>query len=126
MANFLGVFRCEVCANMVEVVHEGIGELVCCGQPIKLQEENVVDASLEKHVPVRQKEGGIFTVTVGSVPHPMLDDHYIEWIEVIAGGKTYREFLKPGREPQATFCIDSAGEPVVLKAYCNLHGLWRG
>lgn len=125
MAKLLGVYKCGICGNMVEVLYEGAGEMVCCGEPMKLLDENVVDASLEKHIPVRDKEGSIFTVKVGSVSHPMTEDHYIEWIEVITGGKSYREFLKPGKEPQAIFCVESR-EPIVLRAYCNLHGLWKG
>jgi desulfoferrodoxin len=126
MAKFLGIYKCEICGNMVEVVHEGKGELHCCGQAMKLIEENTVEAAVEKHVPVGSKEKGILTVKVGSIPHPMAEEHHIEWIEVLAGNKAYREFLKPGQDPQASFCIETGGEPVVLREYCNLHGLWKG
>jgi len=108
---------------MVEMIHDGIGQLVCCGKPMKLYEENTVDASKEKHVPVIEKVAGVFRVKVGSVPHPMEEKHYIEWIEVIADGKTYRQFLKPGDVPEAVFMIDAS--TVTAREYCNLHGLWK-
>lgn len=119
----LQVYKCEVCGNIVEVLHEGAGELVCCGQPMKLYEENTVDAAKEKHVPVVEKFEGGFKVKVGSVPHPMEEKHYIEWIEVIADGKAYRQFLNPGEAPEATFKIDA--ERITAREYCNIHGLWR-
>ncbi len=125
MAKLLGIYKCEVCGNIVEVLFEGVGELHCCGQPMNLMQENTVDASLEKHVPIGTLEGNMLNVKVGSAVHPMTEDHYIQWIEVMAGNKAYREFLKPGQEPRASFCIDTGGEPVVIKAYCNLHGLWK-
>lgn len=123
MTERLQVYKCEVCGNIVEVLHEGKGELVCCDQPMKLYKENTVDAAKEKHVPVVEKVEGGFKITVGSVLHPMEEKHYIEWIEIIADGKAYRQFLKPGDAPEATFCIEA--EEVIVKAYCNLHGLWR-
>jgi len=123
MAERLEVYKCEVCGNIVEVLHEGAGELVCCNQPMKLFKENTVDAALEKHVPVVEKTSEGFTVKVGSVPHPMEEKHYIEWIEVIADGKVYRAFLKPGEAPQANFNIKA--ENITAREYCNLHGLWK-
>jgi superoxide reductase len=123
MAEKLQVYKCEVCGNIVEVMHGGKGELVCCGQPMKLLKENTVDAAKEKHVPVVEKSGEGFKVKVGSVAHPMEEKHFIEWIEVIAGGKAYHQFLKPGESPEATFSI--AGDQVTARAYCNLHGLWK-
>lgn len=125
MAKLLGVYKCEICGNMVEVVWEGVGELVCCGQPMKLMEENVVDASLEKHVPVAEKEGGTLKVKVGSTAHPMTEDHYIQWIEVLIGGKVCRAALKPGMAPEAAFNIGQDDVQFVVRAYCNLHGLWK-
>jgi len=101
MTKRLQIYKCEVCGNIVEVLHEGKGELVCCGQPMKLYEENTVDAAKEKHVPVIEKIEGGFKVEVGSVTHPMEEKHYIEWIEVIVDGKAYRQFLKPGEIPEA-------------------------
>ncbi|HFB83715.1 desulfoferrodoxin [Thermosulfuriphilus ammonigenes] len=123
MTKLLEVYKCEVCGNMVEMVHAGQGQLVCCGQPMKLMEENTVDAAKEKHVPVVEKIDGGFKVKVGSVAHPMEEKHYIEWIEIIADGKAYRQFLKPGQAPEATFLIDA--QEVTAREYCNLHGLWR-
>lgn len=118
------VYKCEVCGNIVEVLHGGDGELVCCGQPMKLQTENTVDAAKEKHVPVIEKVSGGVTVKVGSVAHPMEEKHSIEWIEIIAGGKAYRQFLNPGDKPEATFQIKA--EKIRAREYCNLHGLWSG
>jgi superoxide reductase len=107
----------------VEVLHEGQGELVCCGQPMKLFVENTVDASKEKHVPVIEKTATGFKVKVGSVAHPMEEQHYIEWIEAIADGKAYRQFLKPGMAPEAQFEVQAT--QITAREYCNLHGLWR-
>jgi len=123
MAERLEVYKCEVCGNIVEVLHGGKGELVCCGQPMKLMKENTVDAAKEKHVPVIEKVPGGYKVKVGSVAHPMEEKHYIEWIELIADGEAYRYFLKPGMKPEATFKIDAA--KVTAREYCNLHGLWK-
>ena len=124
MAEVLQIYKCEVCGNIVEVLHGGVGELVCCGEPMKLYEENTTDAAVEKHVPVKEDAEHGIKVKVGSVAHPMTEEHHIEWIEVVADGKAYREFLKPGDAPEATFCIDA--KEVVLREYCNLHGLWKG
>ena len=123
MTERLQVYKCEICGNIVEVLHEGKGELVCCGQPMNLLKENAVDAALEKHVPVFEETKDGLKVKVGSAAHPMEEKHYIEWIEVIADGKTYRQFLKPGGEPEAVFPINAGN--VTARAYCNLHGLWK-
>ena len=123
MTERLQIYKCEVCGNIVEVLHEGKGELVCCGQPMKLFIENTVDAAKEKHVPVIEKTAEGFEVKVGSVAHPMEEKHYIEWIEVIAGEKVYRQFLNPGDAPEATFGIDT--QQITVREYCNLHGLWK-
>ncbi|MDD3580027.1 MAG: desulfoferrodoxin [Desulfobacca sp.] len=123
MTELLQIYKCGVCGNIVEMVHAGAGELVCCGQPMKLFAENTVDAAKEKHVPVIEKIAGGFKVKVGSVPHPMEEKHYIEWVEVIADGKAYRQFLKPGEAPEATFKIDA--DQITAREYCNLHGLWK-
>ena len=124
MTKKLQIYKCEVCGNIVEVLHEGKGELVCCGQPMKLYEENTVDAAKEKHVPVIEKIEGGYKVKVGSVAHPMEEKHFIEWIEIIADGKAYRQFLHPGEAPEAVFKVEA--EDVTVRAYCNLHGLWQG
>jgi superoxide reductase len=123
MTERLQVYKCEMCGNIVEVLHEGAGELVCCGAPMKKFVENTVDAAKEKHVPVVEKIAGGFKVKVGGVPHPMEEKHYIEWIEIIADGKAYREFLQPGQAPEANFAVQA--EKVVAREYCNLHGLWK-
>ncbi len=123
MAEKLGIYKCEICGNIVEVLHEGKGELVCCGRPMKQFKENTVDAAKEKHVPVVEKADGGFKVKVGSVTHPSEEKHYIEWIEVIADGKAYRQFLKPGDVPEAFFKIDAIS--VTAREYCNIHGLWK-
>lgn len=123
MAEQLEIYKCEVCGNIVEVLHAGGGELVCCGQPMVLMTENTVDASKEKHVPVIEKVEGGYLVKVGGVAHPMEEKHYIEWIELIADGKCYREFLKPGQAPEAFFCVKA--DKVAAREYCNIHGLWK-
>jgi superoxide reductase len=123
MAEQLQVYKCEACGNIVEVLHGGEGELVCCGKPMVLVTENTVDAAKEKHVPVIEKVEGGYNVKVGSVAHPMEEKHYIEWVELIADGKAYRQFLKPGQTPEAIFKIDAAS--VSAREYCNLHGLWK-
>ena len=117
------VYKCEICGNIVAMLHEGAGELVCCGEPMKLYAENTVDAAREKHVPAIEKTDGGFRVKVGSVAHPMEEKHFIEWIELLADGKAYRQFLKPGGAPEATFAIDA--EQVTAREWCNLHGLWK-
>ncbi|GBC62698.1 desulfoferrodoxin [Desulfonema ishimotonii] len=123
MAARLEVYKCEACGNIVEVLEGGAGELVCCGQPMKLFTENTVDAAKEKHVPVIEKVDGGFKVRVGDVAHPMEEKHYIQWIEVIADGKAYRQFLNPGDAPEATFRIEA--DTITAREYCNLHGLWK-
>lgn len=123
MAKKLEVYKCDLCGNIVEVLHAGQGQLVCCGQPMRLMSENTVDAAKEKHVPVIEKGDGGYLVKVGSVAHPMEEKHYIEWIELLADGKVYRQFLAPGQAPEAFFPISA--EQVTAREYCNLHGLWK-
>lgn len=123
MAEKLEVYKCAACGNIIEVLHGGAGELVCCGEPMKLFTENTVDAAKEKHVPVIEKTADGYKVTVGSVAHPMEEKHWIEWIELVADGKAYRQFLNPGDAPEATFCIKA--DKVTAREYCNLHGLWK-
>lgn len=117
------IYKCDACGNIVEVLHEANGELVCCGEPMKLFKENTVDAAKEKHVPVIETAAGGVKVKVGSVPHPMEEKHYIEWVEIIHGDMSCRQFLKPGQAPEATFDTSAGG--VVAREYCNLHGLWK-
>jgi superoxide reductase len=124
MAQKLEIYKCMACGNIIQVLHGGDGELVCCGEPMKKMTENTVDAAKEKHVPVIEKIEGGFKVKVGSVAHPMEEKHYIEWIELLADGRTYRQFLEPGMQPEAVFNIQA--ESVTAREYCNLHGLWKG
>ena len=123
MAQQHEVYKCDQCGNIIDVLHGGGGELVCCGEPMKLMTENTVDAAKEKHVPVVEKTANGCKVTVGSTLHPMEAKHYIEWIEIIADGKSYKQFLQPGQKPVAEFCIHA--EQVTAREYCNLHGLWK-
>lgn len=123
MAEVNEVYKCDLCGNIVEVLHGGGGELVCCGEAMKLLTENTVDAAKEKHVPAVEKTAEGFKVTVGEVAHPMEEKHYIEWIELIAGGKVYKQFLKPGEAPEAEFAVQA--DSATARAYCNLHGLWK-
>lgn len=125
MAKQFEIYKCELCGNIVEVVHAGDGPLACCGQPMKQMVESSVDAAREKHVPVLEAAGSGCRVKVGSVPHPMVESHWIEWIEIAtADGKRYKKYLKPGDAPEAEFCIP-ADQVVSTREYCNLHGLWR-
>jgi superoxide reductase len=123
MAERLEVYKCNVCGNIVEVLHGAGGQLVCCGQPMNPLKENTTDAAQEKHVPVIEKTADGYKVTVGSVPHPMIDTHWIEWIELIADGRSYFKFLDPGDAPEATFCVKASS--VTVRENCNLHGLWK-
>jgi len=118
------IYKCEICGNIVEVLHEGAGELVCCGKPMKLIIENTTDAAREKHVPVIEKTADGYKVSVGSVLHPMIDVHYIEWIELDADGQVFRKYLKPGDTPVAIFNVSA--ENITAREYCNIHGLWKG
>lgn len=122
MAKLNDVYKCNLCGNIVEVLHAGGGVLVCCNERMALLTENTVDASREKHVPVIEVGANSITVRVGSVPHPMEATHYIEWIELIADGKVYRQQLQPGAAPEATFPVIAS--QVTAREYCNLHGLW--
>ena len=124
MPEKLEIYKCEKCGNIVEVIHAGGGDLVCCGEEMKLFKENTVDAAKEKHVPVVEKTGEGVKVKVGEVPHPMEEKHYIEWVEIIVDGKAYRQFLNPGESPEAVFGIKAEG--VTAREFCNLHGLWKG
>lgn len=117
------VYKCALCGNIVEVLHVGAGELVCCGQAMDLLTENTVDAAKEKHVPVIEKVENGYKVSVGSVAHPMEEKHYIEFIELIADGKVYRQDLNPGETPEAFFCVEATN--VSAREFCNLHGLWK-
>ena len=124
MAKRLEIYKCTICGNIVEVLDGADGVLFCCGEPMKRLLENTVDAAKEKHVPVIEKIEGGFKVRVGSVAHPMEQKHYIQWIELLADGKSYMQFLKPGDAPEAAFKIEA--NSVSAREHCNLHGLWKG
>lgn len=117
------LYKCDICGNIVEIMHTGAPALVCCDEKMKLLEENTVDAALEKHVPVIEKIDGGYKIIVGEVEHPMTTEHFIEWIELIAGNKVYAQFLNPGEKPEALFKIDA--REVSARAYCNIHGSWK-
>ena len=130
MTEKLQVYKCNVCGNIVEMVESGAGELICCGEPMVLQQEKTKDAATEKHVPFIEKVEGGYKVRVGqNAAHPMEEKHYIQWIELLVDGKAYRQFLNPGDAPEACFCCCSEKEccqNVTAREYCNVHGLWKG
>ena len=124
MTQQLQVYKCRTCGIIVEVLDDGAGTLVCCGRPMELQEAKTDDVTTEKHVPwVRKTDEGI-KVTIGqSALHPMEQKHFIQWIELLADGKAYRQFLQPGDPPEAVFAVQA--DDVTAREYCNLHGLWK-
>ena len=124
MAERLQICKCAACGNIVEVLSGGKGTLICCGASMRLLEEKTADAATEKHVPVIEKIDGGYKVKVGSVPHPMTEEHLIEWIELLADGKAYRQFLEPGADPEAVFAVEA--DSVSAREHCNVHGLWKG
>ena len=124
MSELYEVYKCKVCGSSVEVVDSKDAELVCHGQPMRELAENTVDASKEKHVPVVESTANGILVKIGSVPHPMEEKHYIEWIEVVADGRIMRAFLEPGKAPEARFTC--TGNTFTVREYCNLHSLWGG
>ncbi len=123
MTKRLEIYKCEICGNMTEVYHEAGGTMVCCGQDMTLLQEKTADQSTEKHVPVVEQVEGGYTVTVGSTLHPMLDTHYIEWIELVTDKQVLVQFLKPGDNPVAMFKTDE--KALYAREYCNVHGLWK-
>lgn len=124
MAEQLEVYKCEVCGNIVLVLHGGAGELVCCNQPMVLQDEQTEDSSVEKHVPyIASSDDGVVVKIGENETHPMQDEHYIEWIEVQTEDRIYRKFLQPGDEPKAEFCVPES-EVLKVREYCNVHNLW--
>jgi superoxide reductase len=118
------VYKCNVCGNMVEILYAGGGQLVCCGQPMQLLEERTQDEGKEKHVPVIEEQPQGIKVKVGSIPHPMEEAHYIQWIEVMTESGSFRKYLNPGQTPEAEFPV-SRKEVLTVREYCNIHGLWR-
>jgi len=117
------IYKCKYCGNMFEVLHEGTVDFLCCATPMELLKEQTADQATEKHVPVIEKIADGYKVTVGSTLHPMEKDHLIEWIEILAGGISYKKFLKPGDKPEAVFKTDAA--KITAREYCNKHGLWK-
>jgi len=122
MADRLEVYKCEACGNIVEVLHGGAGDLVCCGEEMVLFEEKSTDEGKEKHVPVIETVDGGVKVKVGSNPHPMEEKHFIEWIEIIDGEKVHRQYLQPDQAPEAIF--QTSNSDVKAREYCTVHGLW--
>ena len=125
MAEKMGVYKCEKCGNIVQVLHGEKPPVTCCGLNMERMVENTVDAAVEKHVPVVEKIDGGYVVKVGSVAHPLTPDHYIEWIELSCDDDAFiqRKMLTPDSAPEAVFKTDAT--KVVARAYCNLHGFWR-
>jgi superoxide reductase len=118
------IYKCNVCGNIVEVLHAGVGELVCCGEPMEQMKAKTEDSSVEKHVPYIEKTDDGILVKVGqNQDHPMEEKHFIEWIQVIADGEAYRKFLKPGDKPEAKFYIKA--DDIEAREFCNIHGLWK-
>ena len=123
MTQLKQIYKCSICGNIVEVLHAGVGQVVCCGKPMDLLQEKNQDVGQEKHVPIVEKTADGIKAKVGSVSHPMEENHYIEWIEMVVDGKLYRKFLKPGDKPEAEFCLTT--DQIQARAYCNVHGLWK-
>lgn len=119
------VYKCSVCGNIVEVLYAGGGQLVCCGQPMELLVEKTQDVGQEKHVPIVEESAGGIKVKVGTVPHPMEESHFIQWIEVVCKNGSIKKFLNPGQQPEEEFPVKKE-EVLFVREYCNLHGLWRG
>jgi superoxide reductase len=117
------IYKCNICGNIVEVLHAGVGQLVCCGQPMELLTEKTQDVGQEKHIPVIERTETGIKVKVGSIPHPMEEKHYIEWIEIIADNRVCRKFLKLGDKSEAEFEIRT--NKVKAREYCNVHELWK-
>ena len=122
MTRMLEVYKCEVCGNIVKVVHASGGTLVCCGQNMAPQPEKTADAGKEKHVPVVEKSAQGILVKMGSIPHPMEEKHFIEWVEVKSGENLFIKGFRPGEKPEAEFPVQDVNAKV--RAYCNVHGLW--
>ncbi|MHA1595188.1 MAG: desulfoferrodoxin [Candidatus Baldrarchaeia archaeon] len=124
MTEEMQIYKCNVCGNIVEVLHPGKGKLVCCGQPMELIEERTMDEGREKHVPIIETTDEGILVRVGSVEHPMNEAHHIEWIELITNNGVYRKFLSLGDKPKAAFEVKTGIDNIKARAYCNVHGLW--
>nr|WP_300094514.1 desulfoferrodoxin [Sedimentibacter sp.] len=125
MCNKGRFYVCKTCGNLVGLIQEGGGKLVCCGKEMEELVPNTVDAATEKHVPVIEVEGNKVTVKVGSVTHPMLPEHFIQWIYLVTKQGAQRKCLAPGEEPVAVFALAEGDEVVSAYEFCNLHGLWK-
>ena len=123
MTERLQVYKCNICGNIITVMHPGVGTLVCCDQPMQLLEEKTEDVGKEKHVPVIEKTEKGVKVKIGSTPHPMEKNHYIEWVELVVDSRVYVKFLKPGDVPEAEFEVKA--EKLAAREYCSVHGLWK-
>lgn len=119
------IYRCNICGNMVEVVKEGEGQLICCGEDMELLEERQLDVGPEKHIPIIEREGDNIVVKIGEVPHPMIEEHHICFVELFVGDKIYRKFLNAGDEPKAVFEVCADIGDLRAREYCNVHGLWN-
>lgn len=120
------IYKCSVCGNIVEVTHASVGQLVCCNKPMELLVEKTEDQGYEKHVPVIEKIRGGVKIKIGSIPHPMEEQHYIEFIELLADNKVYKQYLKPGQAPEAEFKLNiKKSTKLTAREYCNIHGLWK-
>jgi superoxide reductase len=125
MTETLQVYKCEQCGNVVEILHGGGAPLVCCGAEMALLEEKTEDAATEKHVPFIERTDDGIKVRIGqNAAHPMEDEHYIEWIELLVDGGVLRHHLNPGDAPEAVF--PAADGDISAREYCNVHGLWKG
>lgn len=126
MTKIKQIYKCKICGNIVEVLHAGAGQLVCCGQPMELQLEKNKEEGLEKHLPVVEKTDTGIKIKVGEIPHPMEEAHFIQWIEVNFNGQSYKKFLKPNDKPEAEFNFSVKDlSQIKVRQYCNLHGLWQ-
>ena len=119
------IYICDRCNNICQILHETSGDLSCCGEEMRLLNENSIDAVIEKHIPIVEQDGVNVKIKVGEVEHPMLDNHHIEFIEVITNVNIYRKYLKFGQKPEASFTLQEDEVIQKVREYCNLHGLWR-
>lgn len=124
MTEQLQIYKCNICGNIIEVLHTGASSLVCCDEPMVKLDAKAADEGKEKHVPVIEQTPEGIKVKIGSVPHPMEEKHHIEWIEIIADGRTCKKFLNAGDAPEALFCIKA--DKITAREHCNVHGLWKG
>jgi superoxide reductase len=123
LADLNQIFKCAECGDLLEVIVAGTGKAMCCGEDMGLLQAKTEDAGQEKHVPVIEKISSGVKVKVGSIPHPMEEKHWIQFIEIVADGKVYRKQLKPGDKPEAEFQITA--QKIIAREFCNIHGLWK-